>query len=298
MAEAQSTIPTGVYAGAELYFAQPRVGDGATFALGSDFDNGGPDIQTRNITFDFQASPKAYFGWRSANTGDAVQFSYWHFDQAAETGFTITDGSTAFIPLSTLDDPQPYFEIGDSILSRRTLNFNVYDIDYLKSLAFSGGRWLVTGSLGARIADIGQTESVVATVAGGEFSESGATTINFIGAGPRLTLEGRRNLGSYFSLYARGGYSILLGSLESTISSEQAFDDDSIRISDNRDRTVTVTEIELGASWSVTQNFILTGGYLFQAWSGLNNSIGQAVVIENSDFISFNGLVVRGIYSF
>jgi hypothetical protein len=299
MSEAQSTLPQGIYAGAELYFAQPRVGDAGTFATGSGFMGSGALIEVQNVTFNFQASPKAYFGWRSANTGDAVQFTYWHFDQSAQNGFTITDSNVAFVPLTNFDEPEPYFGLGDSITSRRSLNFNVYDIDYLKSLAFSGGRWLVTGSVGARIASVNQNVNTVVHLGSGELAGASAKDLTFTGAGPRLTLEGRRNLGPFFALYARGGYSLLYGSLDSTIYADRPLEgDDPIRLIDNRDRTVTVAEIELGASWSVTPNVILSGGYLFQAWTGLNNNIGQSVVIDSQQLTSFNGLVVRGVLSY
>lgn len=301
MAEALSTMPTGLYAGVELYYARPRIGESGTFATGVPSNNGG-EFSLANFSFDYQASPRAYLGWRSIDTGDAVQFGYWNFNDTAAQSFAITDpGRQVFVPLIGFDGSEPLFNPGDNIQARRTLNVNIYDIDYLKSLAFVGGRWLVTGSVGARIADIDQQVYTEFGSGNGIQIGSYGKELSFFGAGPRLTIEGRRNIGSFFSLYARGGYSLLLGGFQAATFFDSEFSDgngtyrNQVFVRNNLDRTVSVTEIELGASWAPFENLILTGGYLFQAWSGLNSSIGDSVAVTGGDFIGFDGFIIRGV---
>lgn len=300
MSAAQSTLPQGIFGGAELYFAQPRAGESVAFGTITDPEGNGPDILVRNFTFDFQASPKAYFGWRSPNTGDAVQFTYWHFDQSVSTGYTITEPfATAFIPFVDFNEQAVYFGLGDSISAARWLNFNVYDIDYLKSLAFNGGRWLVTGSVGGRIADVDQGVSSVVHLGSGELAEATGKDLNFTGGGPRLTLEGRRNFGPILALYARGGCALLFGTYDTWIYSDVRTPGGELMfIKDGRDRTVTTLETELGASWAPFSSLVLSGGYLFQSWDGLNDNFGAAIAIDGGQLTSFNGFVARAIYSY
>lgn len=305
MSQAQSGLPQGYYAGAELFFARASLNTPGMFATGTNFNGGNnPNVQVRNFVFDYQASPKIYLGWRSPDSGDAVQFSYWHFDNIATQSYTVTDPNQAFVVIGGLDDNggPPFQTPGDTVSSHSSLQFNVYDIEYFKSLAFTGGRWLVTGSAGARIADVNQnTWTDVAGI--DQFNNSFlagtfGNKVTFVGAGPRLTAEGRRNLGAWFSLYARGGYSILLGSsqvqaYETDITNNASFNARSIGTG-----TVSVVDCELGASWRPSGFLVLSAGYMFQSWQGFTRTIGQSPISSGSDFISFDGFVARAVFSY
>lgn len=303
MAEAQSGLPQGLYAGAELFFARASVNAPGTFGIGTGFTSGADiEVTVQNFTFDYEASPKAYLGWRSAETGDAVQFSYWHYDNIANQDFTITQPNQAFILLGGLDDGgDPFFSPGDTISSFASLRFNVYDIEYFKSLAFAGGRWLVTGSAGVRIADVEQR--VQTAVNGVDFdgnlvsAQEGKNT-GFTGAGPRLTLEGRRNFGPWFSMYARGGYSILVGAVQANAYAQDFERGFNLNAVNNSNGTVTVADIEFGASWQASSFLLLSAGYQFQSWQGLNRNVGSSAVTAGSDFVTFDGFVARAIFTY
>lgn len=310
MAQAQSGLPQGYYAGAELFFARASVNTAGTFATGANFNGSGdPNVQVHNFVYNYQSSPKLYLGWRSPNTGDAIQFSYWHFDNVSTQSTTITDPNQAFVIIGGLDggDQSPFQTPGDTVSSHSSLNFNVYDAEYFKSLAFAGGRWLVTGSAGARIADINQ--NTWTDLAGMEQNNGGGppnfvagtfgNQVTFVGAGPRLTAEARRNVGEWFSLYARGGYSILLGSSQAhAYQTQMTGGGGSFNARSNGTGTVTVVDCELGASWRPSSFLVLSTGYTFQSWQGITRTIGQSPINSGSDFISFDGFVARAVFSY
>ncbi|MBL9123542.1 MAG: hypothetical protein JNG90_07900 [Planctomycetaceae bacterium] len=309
MSQAQSGLPQGYYAGAELFFARASGNTPGVFATGTNMNGGSnPNVQVHNFVFDYQASPRLYVGWRSPDTGDAFQFSYWHYDNLATDSFTVTNPNQAFIAINWLGDgDNGFMTVGDTIASHYALNFNVYDIEYFKSLAFAGGRWLITGSAGARIANVDQR--IWTDVAGIDQNGGGGgggsfqaitygENLSFLGAGPRLTLEARRNLGAWFSLYGRGGYAILLGAAENNGYMVSQLSPDSFNAYNNGTATVTVADIEFGASWRANDLLVISAGYLFQSWQGLSGNIGQQVVTSGADFISFDGLVVRAVLNY
>lgn len=308
MSQAQAGLPQGYYAGAELFFARASVNTSGTFATGANFNGGtDPNVQVHNFIFDYQSSPKLYVGWRSPNTGDALQFSYWHYDNLSTQSTTITDPNQAFVLIGGLngDNQAPFMTPGDTITAYSTVNFNVYDAEYFKSLAFAGGRWLVTGSAGARIADINlNTWSDLAGIdqsgGGPGFFVAGTfgNRVKFVGAGPRLTAEARRNIGAWFSLYARGGYAILLGSSQSHAYQTDVSSGGSFNARSNGTGTVSVVDCELGASWRASDFLVLSTGYMFQSWQGITRSIGQSPVTAGSDFISFDGFVARAVLNY
>ena len=177
------------------------------------------------------------------------------------------------------------------------LRLNVFDIEFFKPAALNSGRWLLTGSVGARILDFGQSTTTLGTDATALVYQQLQGNA-FTGAGPRLGLEAQRNLGSSAALYVRGGYALLVGGHTGTFSADDLVNVNSITIRENLSRTVTVADIEVGGSWRARQNVILSAGWMFQAWTDLGGTGGILNLTDNANILSFDGLVVRAALSF
>jgi hypothetical protein len=137
--------------------------------------------------------------------------------------------------------------------------------------------------------------------------------MDFIGAGPRVGLEGKRYFGAcrQFSLYSSLDVSLLVGQYEhrldrttpggvgpTTIESFTA----------SNTRTIPVTEIEIGASWNPTPSWTLSAGWFFHAWwdlgmseqqtSNLLGANGPQYMLDDSNIMSWDGLTLRAELAF
>ena len=305
---AQSTLSQGFYGGADYLLVRPHLSEPNAFLFGQG-SNGQVTAATNTFDFNYQSSPRIFLGYRSPVTGSGVQFTYWHFEENAFSNFTASGQNSGFFPNLDIiwllignnnnnnnnNNNGPDF--GNSITAQMHLRLNVFDIDFFKPVALGNGRWLLTGSVGARIVDFSQSTTTLC-YDNGSPSFSQYQTNAFTGAGPRLSGEARRNVGARGALYVRGGYGILLGGHSATYADYDIVNINSIAIRENLTRMVSVADIEFGGSWRASERWVLSAGYMFQFWTDMAGTGGVVSLSDNANVLAFDGLVVRASLQF
>ncbi|HEY4312680.1 MAG TPA: Lpg1974 family pore-forming outer membrane protein [Pirellulales bacterium] len=303
---AQSTLSQGYYAGADYLLLRPHFSEPVAFMYGQG-NNGQVSATMSPFDFNYQSSPRVFLGYRSPVTGAGVQFTYWHFQENAGTGFNAVGQNAGFIPNVDIiweligqgnnnnNNNGPDF--GNQISAQMHLRLNVFDIDFFKPVALGAGRWLLTGSVGARIMDFSQSTNTLSYDSGTP-SFTQFQTNAFTGAGPRATLEARRNFGPRTALYMRGGYGMLLGGHTASYSVDDIINVNSVTIRESLTRMVSVADIEFGGSWRASDRLVLSAGYMFQFWTDLGGTGGILNLTDNSNILSFDGLVTRASFQF
>jgi hypothetical protein len=258
--------------------------------------------------FGYNSGTRAFFGYR-CSCNEEIRFTYWNYGahSAQSTGVANEDGTILYagqLELNTTPGQRIEIESG--------LRANVYDIEYSKCCCnpCNSGNccppWTLKYSAGARIAEVDRHDDNFLIDTDGSGARAALISADFIGAGPRVGLEGRRFFrGGHASVFARTNLSLLLGeyNIDETRRTPTTAPTLTEHYFDSHDRIIPVAEIELGGSWQVTQRLNLSAGYLFQAWWDLGafeQIQGNVFLnpIDDSNIMAFDGLFARLEYCF
>lgn len=306
----------GWFAGADYLFVRPDFSNAPAFQRITAVSGTQPTITQTFTTiqqnFSYESSVRAFFGYRT-ECGDEIRFTYWNFNQ--DSTATVNAGvDVAYGGQFMLRANEP----GDSLTNQVSLNMNVYDIDYVKCCCNPCGCqspccpvWTLSYSAGIRIASVNRTDNTLQDSPSVDpaLPVAGFITANFIGAGPRLGLEGRRFFLNHdrLSLFARGHLALLLGEYDVTQNVLVTSPTSAVtRLVNNHDRIIPEADIEIGGDWQVTCRLRLSAGYLFQAWWDLgefefispSTSSGLIPDVNNANILGFDGLFARVEYRF
>jgi hypothetical protein len=241
---------------------------------------------------------------------------YWTFDDSAEesardaglapgseygidflSGTRLNDGVT--IGLSTTE--------GDRIEAEHNIDLDVLDAEGTWRKGYDWGSVTVTG--GVRVASLDQEYQARVFTPGGAVESTVRSNHDFEGAGPTISLFGRRRLGmSNFALFANGRFSALYGEERSKIRevSSATSDPDFNEVwSEENDTLMPVTELQFGVDWTTalwgsTQLFLragLEGQIWFDAGTAMAN-IDSDSPADNDGNLGFFGFVFGGGLSF
>jgi hypothetical protein len=271
--------------------------------------------QSVQFPFKYQSSYRASLGYRMLNCGGDLQVTYWRL---TGTSGRVSDGP------ATANTDNPAVSItgqtglsapaGDFFSATSGVTANIFDVDFAKCLSMGGPqapcetcfcpRWDLRWSAGARIADISRFDNNSITDAANTTVAFGNVNARFVGAGPRVSLQGRRYFGQAggLAVYAKASQSLLLGDYR--ISRTQVTPgtvDVATNILNGVDtltRMVPVTDIELGATWQVAPFTYISAGWFFQCWWDLGQGETQGganfSALDTSNILGFDGLFVRG----
>ncbi len=300
----------GFFAGADYLYVRPTFSENtAYFRRNTTIDANENVTVTDTVVhqdFDYTSSPRIFLGYRFCDCGGEIRFTYWNYDNSSSqiTGPATTD--TIYAGQLEINTSVP----GQQLLVDSHLNMNVYDIDYSKCVCYGGGKpcdpchgcpvWTLKYTAGVRIADVRRTDDNILLPVD-DLSVAGHISADFIGAGPRLGIEGRRYCrDGALSFFARGSMSLLLGEYDLK---ETRFDPTLVpgttdNYFDSHARVIPVAEIELGGTYQVSQRISASVGYLFQAWWDLGafeQIPGNVFLnpIDDSNIMSFDGLFAR-----
>ena len=150
------------------------------------------------------------------------------------------------------------------------------------------------------------TTTPVGTEAPSDLVTNGAINMRFVGAGPRVGMQGRRYFGcnGFLSLYARASQALLIGDyrmsrvLTTPGDVEEQIATEVTQQFDRYSRMVPVTDIEVGGSWQIAPYTYLSVGYFFQCWwdlgQGENIQGTNFGALDSANILGFDGLFVRG----
>ncbi len=260
--------------------------------------------------FNYQSAVRTFFGYRT-ECGDEIRFTYWNLQDG---GSLTVNGNTTDVAyggqfMTRANNP------GDFLTNTANLEMNVYDIDYVKCCCNPCGCqscccpvWTLSYSAGIRVASMRRTDNTIQSLAEPTTEPTaGFISASFIGAGPRVGLEGHRYFrGTRASLFARGNIALLLGEYDTEQSVLVTDPSRAVtHLIDNHDRIIPETDIEIGADWQATCRLKFSAGYLFQAWWDLGefehvdvNGAGFILPAQNATILGFDGLFARVEYTF
>lgn len=314
--------PYSWFIGAELLMVRPRFSEAEAFVRHEEFtseDRSLVNDEAIQFNFDYAANYRAYGGVRLNDCGNELRFALWRLSGEAEEGATVLDGQNVIYE-GYFNDPISL--PGESISSRLSVTANIYDIEFTKPIAFNYGdpcdpcgpqcppwdlRWLI----GVRVGQVNRSLQSLTTDAEGATLVDGSIDASFLGAGPRLGLEGRRYLGrrGNFWIQGKGSASLLFGSYDASMQSIQPL---GLTTAENNTvahlrRAVPVLEMEIGATWRPTKCWCLSAGWLFQSWFDLGFSEDVSATCcpdifpasrDDANLLSFDGLYLRAEYCF
>ncbi len=300
----------GWFAGADYLLVRPDFSDAPAFVKITGTLPGTENFTMIQQKFDYQSSVRAFFGYRT-ECGDEIRFTYWNLQDG---GSLTVNGNTTDVAyggqfMTRANNP------GDFLTNNANLEMNVYDIDYVKCCCNPCGCqscccpvWTLSYSAGVRVASMRRTDDTIQNLAVPTTEPTaGFISASFIGAGPRVGLEGHRFFrGTRASLFARGNLALLLGEYDTE---QSVLVTDPARavthLINNHDRIIPEADIEIGADWQMTSRLKLSAGYLFQAWWDLGEfetvDVSGAGFIQpemNGNILGFDGLFARLEYCF
>jgi len=289
------TVPPFWFAGVEFLMVRPVLSDAVAFLSGELNPNTNQIIGTlTSFDYNYEPSARAVFGYRWPETSSGVQFTYWHLAAKTEVGFVSTRQDVGFIPNAYIPfTPVAAGGPGASIDTSLRVRFDVYDVDFFKSGTTDDGQWYASGSIGVRIANFGQRTTMLALDDTGSLVLDQTIGMGFTGAGPRVGLEGRRNLGWNSALYVRGGLGILLGRREAHVDTILTGPAPSLNVDERSARAVTVGDVELGAAWRPLDHWVFSLGWMLQGWTNLNGFQQNLNLASNANILAVDGLSVR-----
>ncbi|HEY2883320.1 MAG TPA: Lpg1974 family pore-forming outer membrane protein [Pirellulales bacterium] len=301
----------GWFAAAEYLYVRPTFSEQQAFLKRTTVVD--PNTEDTTVTdtvvhqnYDYTSSVRTYLGYRFA-CGDELRFTYWNLtsDYNITSGRANSDGSVIFAGHLELVTQVP----GQRIVSEGGINANVYDIEYAKCSCGSSccdpchccPPWTLKYFAGIRVADIRRDDNNLLLNRDDEGDRAAFISADFIGAGPRVGIEGRR----FFhhgctSLYARGNIALLLGEYDLKQTRKTPPSDPSVTENyfDTHDRMIPEIDIELGGTFQWSQHVSFSAGYMFQAWVDLGafeQIEGNIFLnpIDDANIMAFDGLVAK-----
>ncbi len=311
-----------VYGGAEYLWVRPRFSQ-AVFEVRRTLLNDDTAVpeqstlidQTVEFDFDYKNSFRTFVGYRFSDCGGDVQFTYWHMTGSSNAvdGPADVNGGTLILAGQLENNPGQ----GQFLTGASSVTANLYDIDFAKCLPLGGPvaacdscgdtrccpRWDVRWTAGVRIADIKRDDSNFIGPDGGPGTTFADINATFVGAGPRVGIQGRRYFGdeSRLSLYAKGNTALLIGDYKMrrvriTPGSDVVPTVTTVQL-DNFSRMIPVSEIEVGAGFQVARHTFVSAGWFFQCWWDLGapeqvdgTNFGP---LDSANIMAFDGLFVR-----
>jgi hypothetical protein len=268
--------------------------------------------QSVAYNFDYNSAFRTAIGYRLLDCGGDIQFSYWRL--TGSTQVNLGPASTQEPQLLILGQLENSPSNGQFFAAYSGVTANIYDIDFAKSLSFGGPegdccdfcpRWDLRYLAGIRIGDVSRYDNNQVLDANGDVDTFGDINARFVGAGPRLGIQGRRYFGACgkWSIFAKGSQALLIG--DYTISrklnelASGSVEGGSVTSqNDSLARMIPVTDIEIGGTWQIAPYAFFSAGWFWQAWWDL----GQSETINGSAFgpldtanvLGFDGLFIRG----
>jgi hypothetical protein len=255
--------------------------------------------------FDYNSSFRLYGGYRFTDCCGELRLTYTRFRSESDDSSGEATASRQFNAAFEVNAITP----GSSVDVEYDVDADVFDLDLGRTLPLGSPlghcgcdwcpAWDIQWFFGVRYADVDWTRDTVTNDPNAS-TVSSRGLMDFEGFGPRFGVDGRRYIGrnGNFSIFARGAVSVLLGDVDYTITGTTSTPGVTPTQRASFTRLIPVTEIELGASVHVTDNFTISGGYLVSAWHDLGFgdqyfAVLTPVFYGDANILGFDGFFVR-----
>jgi hypothetical protein len=305
------------YFSLDYLLVRPRFSQGVAFNTRTVSDD--DDIETSSETdvaydFDYNSAFRTSIGYRLLDCGGDIQFTYWRMTGSSQASDGPASLSNDQLIITGMLDNSP--GQGEFLSAFTGVTANIYDIDFAKCLSFGGPegdcgdcgfcpRWDMRYLAGVRIGDVSRYNNNQVLDANGDLISFGDINARFVGAGPRVGLQGRRYFGACgnWSIFAKGSQALLIGDYNmvrkvNQLASGTANQGSINSQTDSFARMIPVTDIELGGTWQVAPYAFFSAGWFWQCWWDLGQGevIGDSTFgpLDTSNILGFDGLFIRG----
>ncbi len=289
-----------------------------------------PVVNTFNeLDYNYESSYRVYGGYRLCDCDAEIRFAFTRFTSSANADSGAVPApsngqSTQF--LSPIGGDLVVTNVGDRLVVNSDVTADLYDLDFAKTIPLgqsdcgcsdpcdsfdpccdSGCGWCpawdLKWSAGLRFADINwNNRTVRRSLTPALDGENASMTMNFQGGGIRAGLEGTRYLGRQriSALFVRSNVSLLLGDVE--IEHFDDFADITTRFSSTQ--LIPVLDLEAGGRVNLTENVLVSAGYLFSAWHdlGMRGTFdvlnGRGPTFDDANILGFDGFFARAEISY
>ena len=308
--------------GLDYLFLRPHFGNDPAFheltqttTAGSGNSPGFVTTDDRAINFDYgyDSDFRVYVG-RHLGNGE-LRFGYWHIQGDASASGVATRGAATNdgVALVGALGGSQQSGAGDTIDSDTHLHLNMFDIDRVQDIELPGcntcnSGWEVSWSYGVRIADVDRAQQEADSIAATGVTNLFNLDSTFVGAGPKIGIEARRNLwGTRFFGYFSADASLLVGHYKSQFRSffptTTPGAQDTLDTSENNaTRAVPNVEMQIGVTWQPTCRTMFTAGWMVESLTdvvsstantgGCNNCM-PSPISGSGNILSFDGLFIR-----
>jgi hypothetical protein len=276
--------------GAEFLLVRPHVTRDSAFET---TPNGGGGAETQNVNFNapYEAALRAFIGWQ-INCDQSLRFTYTYIFDDKSRSADVPDGSVITSPIGASLNP------GDSIKATQHLRLQTWDIDNVRKLELPGmgcdtcSAWEANWSWGVRIIDV---EDTILNDVTGPDAETLTQKSSFVGAGPRIGFELRRQLGQTRMLGFVGADAGLLLGGQNTVGSNTPTGFNSAQI-------VPDFDLRVGVCWQPRPDIAISTGWMFETFGDaimLNQDASLATLSRpQASSLSYDGLFIRGEFHF
>jgi hypothetical protein len=302
----------GWYIGGDYVSARVNFSDPAALLV-RNVAGGGLDFHDRIVPYEtgYQSTYRVNAGYRWGTCGESLNFSYFNFNDN-----TVIDGPEANINVVVAGPMAINCAPGEHLRTGLDIEASVYDLDYAKRIPLCTSNcdpcgdgccppWAITWSAGARVGRLDLNTPVQLFDVNNAVAADGLSEVSFVGAGPKIGIEGRRYMGEMqrWSAYGKGTLSLLLGQydVEQRLTTVGAPNTTS-RQSYNYTRIVPVIDLEVGLSRQLGKKTLLTAGYFMQVWIDAStvNNLNQPGVgilgpanVDDANMTMFDGFMLR-----
>jgi hypothetical protein len=299
--------PGQAFFGADWLNIRADVSDSTAFV---ERDAGNAIDTFHQTDFDYNSSFRLFGGYRFSDCCGEILLTYTRFRSEALMTSPDATATRQFNAAFEVNAITP----GSRVTVDADVDADIYDVDFGRTLPLGSAlgeccpnwcpAWDIKWFFGARYADVEWIRTSTSTDPAAQNITS-RTRMDFSGGGPRFGVDGRRYIGrnGNFSVYARGAISILLGDVDYLTTGITATPGVVPTQRADFERLIPVTEIEVGGSVHLTDNFTITGGYLFSAWHDLGFgdqyfATLTPVIYDDANILGFDGLFARAEVAF
>ncbi|WP_231612337.1 Lpg1974 family pore-forming outer membrane protein [Novipirellula galeiformis] len=254
-----------------------------------------PPVGNTLVPFDYnyELSPRVWLGWQSLR-GGGFRATYFRFDEQADSeAVTAVTGSTpVFVYVYGAGgnlSRNAQAQVGETLTSNHRLKLQALDLEATQRFGWNSLQGTLAG--GVRIASIQQYMRGDVRDAGGVLQEAVSNDLNVEGAGPTISLQLRRGLGTS----RLGVYGGLRGSLLMSETTQKIYEMKNVFTTELEDAAVhreviTALEMSMGLQWNQARgdhsHWFARGGYEGQAWFDAGGPVDSSSTIS-LDAITF-----------
>ncbi len=226
-----------------------------------------------SVDTDYEPGFRVGAGYGFAGTGVDAKVVWSHLD----ADFSESAVAPAGGRLQATQSTRGTLQDADSASATVDFDYDVVDLEVGQTFQAGGSSVDVRLFGGVRYANIDQARDIF--YEGGDFDRGGpatgvrvSSTIDFVGAGPRIGVGAAWNVGHGFSLFGQTAGSLVVGNFDTSLFETNDSVGTPVAVDVTQDfntRVIPVAEISLGAGWKRQFSLgllTLRGGYQLENW--------------------------------